>query len=83
MREETRDEYFTRLNELIKEFKKGDVITITAETFDEFSCVIPKKRYCTRANRKAARREVVLGRKEDGKYLFKLLSYQLTAFPAK
>ncbi len=37
LREETREQYFARLNESIKQLEKGNVITFTAESFDEFS----------------------------------------------
>lgn len=37
LRQESRDEYFARLNESIKQLEKGNVISFTAESFDEFS----------------------------------------------
>ena len=37
LRDESREEYFARLNESIKQLEKGNVITFTAESFDEFS----------------------------------------------
>ena len=37
LRSETRDEYFARLNESINQLEKGNVITFTAESFEEFS----------------------------------------------
>ena len=37
LRNETRDEYFARLNESIKQLEKGNVISFTAESFEEFS----------------------------------------------
>jgi hypothetical protein len=36
-RNETRDEYFARLNESIEQLKKGNVITFNADSFEEFS----------------------------------------------
>jgi len=36
LRNETRDEYFARLNESINQLEKGNVITFTAESFEEF-----------------------------------------------
>lgn len=37
LRKETREEYFARLNESINQLEKANVITFTAESFDEFS----------------------------------------------
>ena len=37
LRSETRDEYFARLNESVNQLEKGNVITFTAESFEEFS----------------------------------------------
>ncbi len=37
LRKETHEEYFARLNESIKQLEKGNVVTFTAESFDEFS----------------------------------------------
>jgi beta-galactosidase beta subunit len=37
LRDETREAYFARLNESIKQLEKGNVITFSAESFNEFS----------------------------------------------
>jgi hypothetical protein len=37
LRNETRDEYFAHLNESIDQLKRGNVITFTAESFEEFA----------------------------------------------
>lgn len=40
LREETREEYFARLQNAIDRVEKGQVITFTAESFEDFSRII-------------------------------------------
>ena len=40
LREETREEYFARLNESIQQAEKGNVVTFTPQAFEEFSRIM-------------------------------------------